>query len=387
MKKALVVGGSNGMGLAVSTLLSQKGYAVTILDKLAPQPELLPTACEYVPCDLRFFPQDLVEGYAADPELELLFISAGYGRVAEFEYHHIAEIDGMMQVNAVSALKLLRIFYDRLLDSENPFYCGIMGSISGMLSSPMTAVYAASKAAVCRFVESVNVELEEKGTKNRILNVSPGSFAGSRFNGGQNDLSLLTGLAEQILERLFAREEIFIPEYDTVFRDVLARYHANPQEFGRSSYAYKLASGRAKNEKKVVIGYLSGTFDLFHVGHLNLLRRAKAQCDYLIVGVHESGAWKGKETYIPFEERKEVVAACRYVDKVVQSCPEDSDAWALWHYDKLFVGSDYQGSERFNRYAEYFKDKGVEIVFFPYTKSTSSTQIRNAVKTGQKTDR
>ena len=126
----------------------------------------------------------------------------------------------------------------------------------------------------------------------------------------------------------------------------------------------------------MVTGYLSGTFDLFHIGHLNLIRRAKEQCDYLIVAVHDSGKWKGKETFIPFEERKEIVGACRYVDKVVVSPVEDSDAWELYHFDKLFVGSDYKGTERFNRYEEFFKDKGVEIVYFPYTQSTSSTQIR-----------
>ena len=115
------------------------------------------------------------------------------------------------------------------------------------------------------------------------------------------------------------------------------------------------------------------------MGHLNLLKRAKEQCDYLIVGVHGSGAWKGKETFIPLEERKAIVGACKYVDKVVDSCKEDSDAWDLWHYDRLFVGSDYKGTERFNRYEEYFKDKGVDIVYFPYTKSTSSTQIRKKI--------
>ena len=74
-----------------------------------------------------------------------------------------------------------------------------------------------------------------------------------------------------------------------------------------------------------------------------------------------------------------MLAACRYVDKVVDSCTEDSDAWSLWHYDRLFVGSDYKGTERFQRYEAYFKDKGVEIVYFPYTQGTSSTQIRKAV--------
>lgn len=129
----------------------------------------------------------------------------------------------------------------------------------------------------------------------------------------------------------------------------------------------------------MTVGYLSGTFDLFHIGHLNLLRRAKEQCDYLIVGVHDSGKWKGKETFIPFEERKEIIAACRYVDQVVDSPVEDSTAWDMYHFDKLFVGSDYKGTPRFQRYEEYFRDKGVEIVYFPYTQSTSSTQIRALV--------
>ena len=134
----------------------------------------------------------------------------------------------------------------------------------------------------------------------------------------------------------------------------------------------------------MVIGYLSGTFDLFHIGHLNLFRRAKKQCDYLIVAVHDRGKWTGKETFIPFEERKEIVGACRYVDQVVDSPVEDSDAWELYHFDKLFVGSDYKGSERFQRYEEFFKDKGVEIVYFPYTQSTSSTQIRALVNAALK---
>ena len=121
---------------------------------------------------------------------------------------------------------------------------------------------------------------------------------------------------------------------------------------------------------------MSGTFDLFHVGHLNIIKKAKEQCDYLIVGVHESGAWKGKETFIPFEERKRIVESIKYVDKAVKSWTEDADAWNELHYHKLFVGSDYKGSERFNRYETYFSDKGVEIVYFPYTQGTSSTQLR-----------
>ena len=386
MKKALVVGGSNGMGLALSKLLCDRGDQVVIFDRMKPEEGVLPEGGYlYEKCDLLFLNPDQFQPWIEDPELKTLFVTAGFGKVADLEDHHIAEIENMLRVNAVSTLKILRLFYDRIKGDE-PFFAGLMGSISGLISSPMTAVYAASKAAVCRFVESVNIELEVKGSENRILNVSPGSFRGSRFYGGKNDLSQLLPLAGEILEQLYARQTLYIPDYEKTFKGVIARYQADPHAFGLSSYTYKQESGRGEKARKVCIGYLSGTFDLFHVGHLNLLRRAKEQCDYLIVGVHSSGAWKKKETFIPFEERKQIVAACRYVDKVVQSCPEDSDAWALWHYDKLFVGSDYKGTERFNRYAEYFKDKGVEIVFFPYTTSTSSTQIRNAIKNDKKTE-
>lgn len=313
-----------------------------------------------------------------DPKVTLLMITAGIGRVADFEYLHTAEIQKLMNINAVAVLKIVRLFYERI-KSERRFYCGVMGSIAGLISSPMFSVYAASKAAVCRFVESVNIELEESGSPNRILNVSPGSIKGTRFNGGENDLQLTEALADQIIAHLKDADTLFVPDYEEVYKGVLERYHADHRKFGLSSYQYKKASGRAVNEKRAKLGYLSGTFDLFHVGHLRLLKRAKQYCDYLIVSVHPDASHKGKETFIPFEECMEVIGGCKYVDKVVKSCAEDCDAWQKWHYDRLFVGSDYKGTERFARYEEFFADKGVEIIYFPYTQGTSSTQIRETV--------
>lgn len=379
MKKAVLIGGSNGIGLALAKSLIEKGYFVEVCDRVSPEGGVLTEGkYGYTGCDLLDLDTEVFEKIAADRDVEILFITAGIGRVADFQAHHIAEIDRMLTIDTVSAIKLFRIFYDRILSKET-FYAGIMGSISGWLSTPAASVYAAAKAGVVRFVESVNIELEIAGTDNRILDVSPASFKGSRFYGGENDISVTGPLAEDILKHLFDRDTRFIPQYEETFKGVLERYHNDPHEYGIHSYNYKKESGRLDDSRKVKIGYLSGTFDLFHVGHLNLLRRAKAECDYLIVGVHDSGKWKGKETFIPLDERKAIVGACRYVDKVVDSCREDSDAWDLWHYDRLFVGSDYKGSERFNRYEEYFKDKGVEIVYFPYTQSTSSTQIRKTV--------
>jgi len=378
-----VVGGSNGIGLAIGNGLIKKGYHLCVLDKEKPEGEMLAGAYTYYPCDLLNFDEGLFEALSGDTEVEVLMITAGFGRVANFEYLHPVEIEKLLQVNTTAGLKIIRYFYERIC-SQDKFYCGVMGSIAGLMSSPLFAVYAASKAAICRFVESVNIELEKKGTGNRILNVSPASIPGTRFHGGSNELSKVEGLAEEIIQELFRSGERYIPQYEEVYKGVLDRYQKDAHEYGLHSYEYKMKAGRVLNEKRVRIGYLSGTFDLFHVGHLNLLKRAKGECDYLIVGVHDSGAWKGKETFIPLEERKAIVGACKYVDKVVDSCREDSDAWDLYHYDRLFVGSDYKGTERFNRYEEYFKDKGVEIIYFPYTQGTSSTQIRKVVL--QKTD-
>lgn len=380
MKKAVIIGGSGGIGLAIALKLISDGFHACILDKVAPDAVsgLTDGSYTYIPCNLLNDNDAQLEVLAKDPEVRCLVITAGYGRICSFEHLHIAEIRNMLTVNAVSIIAAIRIFYERMLSKED-FTSAVMGSIAGLVSSPLFAAYAASKAALCRFIESVNIELEESGTKNRILNVSPGSIKGTGFSGGKNDLSLTEGLASEIVERMNRGDVLFIPDYEKVYRGVIERYNEDAHEYGIHSYQYKLASGRVANRRGVRIGYLSGTFDLFHLGHLNLLKRAKEKCDYLIVGVHPDASHKGKKTFIPFEERMAVVGGCRYVDKVVPSCREDSDAWDIHHYDVLFVGSDYKGTERFRRYEEYFKDKGVSIVYFDYTQGTSSTKIREKI--------
>ena len=131
-----------------------------------------------------------------------------------------------------------------------------------------------------------------------------------------------------------------------------------------------------------VIGYTTGVFDLFHVGHLNILKRAKEHCDYLIVGVtvDDLVAYKGKRAFIPYEERAAIVEAIRYVDKVV---PQDSMdkmvAWEKYHFNKMFVGDDWKGTDIWNHWETEFKKVGVGIVYFPYTKQTSSSQLREAL--------
>lgn len=133
-------------------------------------------------------------------------------------------------------------------------------------------------------------------------------------------------------------------------------------------------------EKKRIIGYTTGVFDMFHIGHLNILKRAKEQCDYLIVGVSTDELcknYKKKEPIIPYEERKAIIEAIKYVDEVVPQI--DRDKFAAWQrigFDIMFVGDDWKNSPLFTELEKKFKDVGVKIVFLPYTKTTSSTILR-----------
>ena len=133
--------------------------------------------------------------------------------------------------------------------------------------------------------------------------------------------------------------------------------------------------------KKRIIGYTTGVFDLFHIGHLNILRRAKEQCDYLIVGVSTDElceSYKHKAPIIPFEERMAIVEAIRYVDKVVPQYNRNKfEAWEKYRFDKMFVGDDWKGSPLFNDLEKLFSSVGVEIVYFPYTKGLSSSILRD----------
>lgn len=387
MKKAVVVGGSNGIGLSITLDLIRRNYHTIIVDRSQPNANYFENINDitYIKCNLLDFDISLFEELSKDKDVELLMITAGFGRVSKFENIDYIEIRNQMQVNSVAIMQIIKAFYHRI-NAANNFYTGIMVSIAGRIVSPLFSTYSASKGALTKFIEAVNIELEKAYTSNRILEVSPGSLKGTKFNGGQNDISQTKEIACEIIDKMLTNKTLFIPQYEEVYKSVIERYTNDARKFGLESYDYKVNNNRVGDDKKSIkVGYMSGTFDLFHIGHLNILKKAKENCDFLIVGVHPSAAHKGKETFIPFEERKEIVASCKYVDKVVDSTPEDNDAWDLYHYDRLFVGSDYKGSERFNKYEEFFKEKGVEIVYFPYTQSTSSTQIRELIKKETKT--
>ncbi len=132
----------------------------------------------------------------------------------------------------------------------------------------------------------------------------------------------------------------------------------------------------------MVLGYTTGVYDLFHIGHLNLLKNAKGLCDKLIVGVtvDELVAYKNKKAVIPFEERLEIVRSIKYVDAAIpQETLDKFEMWQKLHFDILFVGDDWYKSERWDFFEEKFKQVGVRIVYFPYTKGTSSTLINQTL--------
>ena len=137
-------------------------------------------------------------------------------------------------------------------------------------------------------------------------------------------------------------------------------------------------------EKKYKIGYTTGVFDLFHIGHLNILRRAKEQCDFLIVGVSTDEvckSYKNKIPTIPYEERKQIVEAIRYVDKVVpQTTMDKFAAWENLKFDAMFHGSDWKGSSLYSDYEKRFKEVGVDIVYLPHTDGVSSTMIKDKIE-------
>jgi glycerol-3-phosphate cytidylyltransferase len=131
------------------------------------------------------------------------------------------------------------------------------------------------------------------------------------------------------------------------------------------------------------IGYAAGAFDMFHVGHLNILKHAKAECDYLIAGVVSDEMLqltKGITPVIPLAERLEIVSHISYVDEArAESLPNKIDTWRDVRFDVFFKGDDWRGTEQGLRLEREFAAVGVEVVYFPYTMHTSSTQLRRAL--------
>lgn len=244
IRRALIVGGSNGIGLSIATELAGRKECekVYIVDRAPIAEENYNGKFEYHFFDLTSTDYSLFEQFS---DINTLIITAGFGRLSLFRDIAENHISDSFTVNSVAPIRIIHRFMNKL-ESKEPFYCGVMVSIAGFMSSPFFAVYGATKAALKIFIESVNVELEKGGSENRILNVSPGSIAGTSFNQAKTDLSITQPLAQEIIAHLEDRDDLFIPRYEEVFKNVLERYNRDFRAEGRHSYDYKLNSGRIK---------------------------------------------------------------------------------------------------------------------------------------------
>lgn len=132
--------------------------------------------------------------------------------------------------------------------------------------------------------------------------------------------------------------------------------------------------------KKYKIGFTDGVYDMFHVGHLNMIKEAKKHCDYLIVGVHSDEiveGYKNRKTVINEQDRREIIEAIKYVDKAVINRTRDKlKLFEEHHFDVVFIGDDWKGTERWNNFEKVLGEVGVSVEYIPYTKGISTTQIR-----------
>lgn len=164
-------------------------------------------------------------------------------------------------------------------------------------------------------------------------------------------------------------------------------YDSNLKYPRKTSVAAVIKNGdEQETPKKYHVGYIAGVFDLFHIGHLNMFKRAKEQCDYLIVGVvSDESVMNSKKTmpYIPFEERIEIVRSCRYVDEAVAIPPaygDTDEAYRRYQFDVQFSGSDYENDPYWLAKKVFLQKQGSDLVFFPYTQSTSSTKLKATIE-------
>lgn len=242
IKRLLVVGGANGIGLAIAQEMAgrESTEKVYVVDKAVLEEEYAHPKIESFQFDLTASDYSFFDRFE---DIDGLMITAGFGRLALFKDISEQHIIDSFNVNTLPVMKLVKRFYGKL-ESEDDFYCGVMVSIAGFMSSPFFAVYGATKAALKIFIESVNVELKKCGSQNCILNVSPGSMKGTSFTKGKTDLSIISPLAKEVIAHLEEKDDLFIPQYEEIFQHVLKRYADDFRKEGEHSYDYKVNSGR-----------------------------------------------------------------------------------------------------------------------------------------------
>ena len=136
-------------------------------------------------------------------------------------------------------------------------------------------------------------------------------------------------------------------------------------------------------EKKYKIGYTDGVYDLFHIGHLNMIQTAKEQCEYLIVGVHGDDVVEGYKNHKPIineNDRKRIIESVKGVDRAeINRFRDKLKLWELYHFDVIFIGDDWKGTERWNNFEKVLAEINVDVVYVPYTQGISTTDIKKRI--------
>lgn len=239
-----IYGASHGLGLATAKHLANEGFTVELVGRefaLAEETfakELIADGqVKFIRHDLlRDDLSDLFARVAGKPRA--VFYTAGIGRLEPFSDTESSYIRACYAINAEIPTMLIKKYYTDLC-GEDSFHFGCVTSIAGQIVSPLFSVYAASKAAASRLIESVNIELKASGSGNRITDFCPGNFGGSSFSGGDTDISKLAVLSSQLIEATFSNKVLFIPSYEEVYKSVIERYRDDSETFGLSSYEYK----------------------------------------------------------------------------------------------------------------------------------------------------
>lgn len=251
MAIATIYGGSHGLGLATAKRLYDDGFTVELVGrdfslarKVFPNSLIRAGRIKFITHDLLV--DDLQSLFLqVDQHPLIVFYVAGIGRLEAFSDTKVSYVRSCYAVNAEIPTIVFNKYYSNLCGRQE-FYLGCVTSIAGQLASPLFSVYAASKAATSRLIESINVELAARGAVNRITDFCPGQFTGSSFSGGDTKLVKLMNLADELIESTLKKKWLFIPSYESVYKRVLERYQEDVQEFGRESYKFK--AGRINHD-------------------------------------------------------------------------------------------------------------------------------------------
>ena len=237
MRKIVIIGGTSGLGLSIAIELRNRfdNAKILVVGRTKPQDLCTKFSLDFMQIDLSSPNYDW--NFCLDSNF--IIYAAGAGRITHFEEIEEKEINKTISINAINAIHLINSKKKELISADN-CQISIVTSIAGKIPSPLFALYAASKALLCSYISSVNIELAKKETKNRIIEIAPGYMEGTVFYGKKLNLDKLTSISKTILNEIENKKSLIIPQDKKMYLEILERAHNNPLEFGNQSYDYKL---------------------------------------------------------------------------------------------------------------------------------------------------